>query len=752
MEIVAQTEAPVIRSHPIRRFLCAICAFLIALSFTPSIALASDIPTFTFTGTGYGHGIGMSQYGSQGFAMAGWGYDDILAHYYTGTTLGTVSSLTVKVNIDKGYTSSSYTGKPGWTFGGAGTDIIVCNDDYLDPYTVAAGTYVRITNDASEVVLSSESGAELARFSQDVWVRPANASAGFVEVKNMIIGWDGSIPVTTYVGPFSYNNVRFRGEFSMERRADDRLNCINYVDIQDYLYGVVPRETYSYWSPEALKVQAVAARSYGYADIVAGSVLKCTTYSQVYNGHSRLNAEGAVVMHEAVSTNQAVDDTDGQVVTFGGAVCKAYFFSQSGGHTANCEDVWTQALPWACGVPDPYEYLADPSRSPWQEVHQKTYTGLELAEALDNYDEKYGKDYAPPGAGSTVAVVGVSVDRAASNHVLSVVYEFNDAAHTKTSVPKEHNRIALGLSSTVFWINGSPVDRIYGATRYDTAVEASKKAFTGTAPAVVVASGQAYPDALVGSGVAGAVEGSLLLTAKSYLPSVVAAELTRLDPSYVYVMGGEGAVSLDVFNAIEAVVSDDAIVQRIWGEDRYGTSEAAARFILDRASPDRAIVVSGQSWADGAAASAFSYGRVVPVLLTPSSKLHPVIADYLADAAPETTFIIGGEAVVWPVVADTVEDITGETPTRLWGPNRYATATTLVDYLIANEGFDASDVYLATGFAYPDALTGGVLAGLTDSPLLLTRQDSVPGEVRTFLTANRSAMEYTGEIPCPHIC
>jgi len=710
MEILAQTEAPVIRSHPIRRFLCAICAFLIALSFMPSVAVAGDIPTFTITGTGWGHGIGMSQYGSYGFAKMDWTYDDILAHYYTDTTLGTIPSLTVKVNIDKNKAARS-----SWTL--RGYEAVLQVTDGAKTATLRYDRYHAFSASGDSILVDGKT------FDSPVMVTPVGGSPPLIVVQ------DESGPPY-----YEVNYARYRGSMELNVSGTTGLTCVNYLPIDEYLYGVVPREMPSSWLPEALKVQAVAARSYGYADIVAGNVLWCTTSSQVYAGHSYI-VGNTLHPREVLSTNQVVDDTTGQVVTYGGAVCKAYFFSQSGGHTANCEDVWFAALPWARGVPDTYEYLVNPPYSPWPEAKQKTYTGLELAYALSEYP------YAvtPPGAGSTVAVVKVSVDRADSGHARNVTFEFNDVANTATTISGDRTRSALGLLSTVFQINGFPISRIYGGTRYETAVEVSERSFAGTAPAVVVASGQAFPDALVGSGVAGAVEGSLLLAPKSYLPDAVKEELERLDPADVYVMGGEGAIDSVVFAAIEDAVPD-ATVQRIQGADRYATSEAAARFILGQASPERAIIVSGESWADGAAASAFSYGRAVPVLLTPPSALHSTVASYLADAAPETTFIIGGTAAVSSVVATAVGNITGEMPTRLCGSDRYATATALATYLIANDGFDASDVYLATGFDYADALAGGVLAGLTDSPLILMRRDSVPGATDTFLTANRAVV------------
>ncbi|NEZ65479.1 SpoIID/LytB domain-containing protein [Leptolyngbyaceae cyanobacterium CCMR0082] len=124
------------------------------------------------------------------------------------------------------------------------------------------------------------------------------------------------------------------------------VTAINYVDIDDYLYSVVGSEMPASWPQEALRSQAVAARSYAmYHKSKANGQsydLKSTQASQVYKG-----LEG-----EAASTQSAVDATHGKVLTHGGKVIEAVFHSSSGGHTENSEHVWSQAVPYLKGVPD----------------------------------------------------------------------------------------------------------------------------------------------------------------------------------------------------------------------------------------------------------------------------------------------------------------------------------------------------------------------------------------------------------------
>ena len=128
--------------------------------------------------------------------------------------------------------------------------------------------------------------------------------------------------------------------------AGGSVTAINYVDLEHYLYSVVGAEMSASWPLEALKAQAVAARSYALYHRQhgrnVGYDVDSTTSSQVYDG----------VEDEAQSTQTAVDSTRGQVLTHSGQIIEAVFHSSSGGHTENVEDVWSKPLPYLRGVQD----------------------------------------------------------------------------------------------------------------------------------------------------------------------------------------------------------------------------------------------------------------------------------------------------------------------------------------------------------------------------------------------------------------
>jgi stage II sporulation protein D len=124
------------------------------------------------------------------------------------------------------------------------------------------------------------------------------------------------------------------------------LTAVNYVDIEQYLYSVLGAEMSGNWPIEALKAQAVAARSYALHQRLKSETdlydVDNTQSSQVYKG----------LQTESSGTYSAVDATTGQVLTYNGQIILAVFHSASGGHTENVEDVWTQPLPYLRAVPD----------------------------------------------------------------------------------------------------------------------------------------------------------------------------------------------------------------------------------------------------------------------------------------------------------------------------------------------------------------------------------------------------------------
>jgi stage II sporulation protein D len=156
----------------------------------------------------------------------------------------------------------------------------------------------------------------------------------------------GPLLFTGLTAPVALDGKRYRG--SIEVAVDrGRLRAINAVGLEAYLYGVVPDEVPDDWPEETLKAQAVVARSYALAVRRSGPFdLYADVRSQVYGGFDA----------EEATTTAAVKATAREIVTYGGEVATTYFFSTSGGRTADVADVWSGTpIPYLVSVPDPYD-------------------------------------------------------------------------------------------------------------------------------------------------------------------------------------------------------------------------------------------------------------------------------------------------------------------------------------------------------------------------------------------------------------
>jgi stage II sporulation protein D len=146
-----------------------------------------------------------------------------------------------------------------------------------------------------------------------------------------------------------YIGIRpYRGLLELRRTPSGRLTVINEVDLEEYLYGVLKMEVDPAWPAEALKAQAVAARTAALWSLnkfsSEGYDVRANTDSQVYDG----------VTAEDPRTSAAVDETRGEIMTYQGRPIFAAYHSDSGGYTESIEFVWGGTYAYLKGVPDPY--------------------------------------------------------------------------------------------------------------------------------------------------------------------------------------------------------------------------------------------------------------------------------------------------------------------------------------------------------------------------------------------------------------
>ncbi|MDO9398846.1 MAG: cell wall-binding repeat-containing protein [Herbiconiux sp.] len=297
---------------------------------------------------------------------------------------------------------------------------------------------------------------------------------------------------------------------------------------------------------------------------------------------------------------------------------------------------------------------------------------------------------------------------------------------------------AVGLSSTptdgvrthafARQLPAPSVDRIRGTDRYAVSAAVSRDSFGPGAPVAYVASGEVFPDALAGAAAAAHDRGPVLLVTKGAVPGAVGAELTRLAPGRIVVLGGTNTISSAVETALRAFAPT---VDRLAGADRYaGSALVSASVFPDPAAVSSVFVASGEVFPDALSASAAAGHLGSPVLLVGTGGVSPAVRDELTRLAPADIVLVGGRNTVSDAVFDDLKRIAPVI--RIGSADRYAVSADLAERVFRPA---APTVYIASGAVFPDALSGSAPAGLGHGPVLLVNRDSVPATVQERIRA-----------------
>jgi stage II sporulation protein D len=325
------TKLKTLRPHGRGTARCTV-AIGVLLGFALPVAAQASVGWIVH-GRGFGHGVGMSAYGAYGYAKHGKGHRFILGHYYQGASLGTLTGarvVRVLLGIEAGDVG----------FSGASS---ACGKR-LDPRR----SY-QAHRSGNAVKLRSSGGRPLASCG-----RTLRAAGG------------GTVAVA------GYGTYRGALEAVPTESQAGSLNVVNALTVDNYVKGVIPNESPPSWPMAELKAQAVASRSFALTAGVGGNGfdLYADTRSQVYKG---LGSEYA-------TSNEAADQTRGEVLMYGGKIAETLFSACSGGHTESIQNVFGgPAIPYLQGVPDPYDYYCP--------LHEWTlkFSGPEISAKLGAY-------------------------------------------------------------------------------------------------------------------------------------------------------------------------------------------------------------------------------------------------------------------------------------------------------------------------------------------------------------------------------
>ncbi len=398
-------SSPRTRARRRRLFVCLLTAALVGAGLVTVMAATAGQAVaaqqrwlINMTGRGYGHGVGMSQWGAQGLAQHGRDYKAILRHYYRGISFGSTGDRTVRVLLTAGQSPVKITSAGAYTVTVGSTT-----------QTVAANVVTSITRSGS--TYSASAGGATWTSGSPIEVRPGGSLLRLVN--RNLNGWSTTADAT------------YRGSLTVVSHASLGLCTVNTVALESYLRGVVPREMPSSWHQEALRAQAVAARTFAIKRLGSSGPfdLYCDTRSQVYGG-----AGG-----EVASTTSAVTATRGVIATYGGTPIEAFYFSTSGGRTENCENVFWATLPYLKSVDDPYD-----SASPYH-----TWPDNPLQWSSGTVKSKLGAGSTPSGGLQALYVVS----RGASPRVRRALAISSSGA---TALSGATLRARLGLRDTWF--------------------------------------------------------------------------------------------------------------------------------------------------------------------------------------------------------------------------------------------------------------------------------------------------------------
>ena len=280
------------------------------------------------------------------------------------------------------------------------------------------------------------------------------------------------------------------------------------------------------------------------------------------------------------------------------------------------------------------------------------------------------------------------------------------------------------FNSSAPFVQRSGVNRISGATRYDTMSKLSDQGNWAKGGTVILASGANYPDALAASSLAGLYDAPILLTDPNNLSDEAREQLSMIRPSFVYIVGGNYAISPEVESEVDNLLGSGCRISRLAGQTRIGTSVIVAQ--CNPCASGTVIIATSGNYADALSISPFAFATSSPIILSDASVgLADGVLGLIQRKGFSRAIIVGGESAVPQSVAEQLASIGVSDVTRLSGETRYETSARIADYELASGlGFSMDSVFLATGSNFPDALAAGPLAGRSLSPLLLVDPDA----------------------------
>lgn len=420
--------------RPLPPLVCTllIATALVLASARPASGAGQDV---SFDGGGWGHGIGMSQWGARGFAANGWSANQILTHYYQGTTIaGAESPNPVRIGLLHDQSSLAGSTSQGGT--------VSCDGGSAVAVPAGGWTYYPIGNG---------SGGVLGQFRKSDGATVMNCGG-----KITLAYLPGTLTVSGTGNSYRHGTLELsvRPGTGLVRAVAQIFAEGDNPAIDVYLYGL--GEMPSSWPREALRTQAIAGRTYALEKIArlgqhrtspaCDCALVSTVYDQAYVGYDKETAAYGSQWVEAVQSTRFL------TVKHNGGLIQAYYSSSSGGATENNELVWGGTpLPYLRGVGDPYDGTGGNPNFRWSVRFTWSALQAKLNAAADTaVGTLQGIQVVSP-TGTSGRVIPVQSDGSGGVRIVG-------SSGTKR-VSGDRLRGVLGLKSTLFTISDvAPAD------------------------------------------------------------------------------------------------------------------------------------------------------------------------------------------------------------------------------------------------------------------------------------------------------
>jgi len=623
----------------VRVLLGALLAGLIPIGLAPAQAATVVPASFTFSGSGYGHGVGMSQYGARGMALEGYTAEQIVTHYYAGTTVSSVPDRAeIAVNL-------------------------------LHHASTVAIRSERLSPTGGGLVVSVRGLAPVAGTPADVFTFTASAkavtvsktTAGVTTVVGVgswaTINWSGTrVPLTSGTGATLLNVTSAASQFGNAGHryrygsvkiqpttaSPNTLEAINYVRIHDeYLLGIA--EVPSSWPAAAMQAQILASRSYALNHVTSlRSACLCNVddgggpyYDQTFAGWIKEADAWGKYWRAAVAATDTTATT-GETILSAGQPIAAFYFSASGGATQASADVWGGTLPYATSVDD--HWSLDPS-VPWSTWIPRVRTQAQVAAVFGLPD-----------------VVRIDLTNRCVSGAVRSATAWSSSGQSVT-VSGAHLAGQLGLPSRWIW-------RALDTASVDP-VASTIAAARSSASSIVVLAPLGSPSTIaLASNLAWQRGWPLLLTSSTGLTATTRDELARRTPKIVFAVGTAAELPDSV---VQAAAATSTKMVRITGTSALDIGVRVSQ-TLARPIGTPMVVAPANNPALMSIASAAAAALHRPLVIVPGGTTSSAaVTNYVVARAPSSVLVVGSTSDI----SDTV--LAG------WGQAQRASGANVVD-------------------------------------------------------------------------